>query len=154
MYYVAWIYALDSIPWIGYLRLRRYRQEQVYHSRDIKPHTLDKSWCNSLWLFVGTLIGLLPYYRLMIDPAGNRGGTADGGGATAMLQSWRNEPMPPRVPRLAITLSSSESVARSCSILIWGMFNRRMTLWIHSISRQVQHHSQIHSPLKPTLVLG
>jgi hypothetical protein len=43
MYYVAWIYVLDSIPWIGYLRLRRYRQEQVYHSRDIKPHTLDKS---------------------------------------------------------------------------------------------------------------
>lgn len=73
------------------------------------------------WLFVGTLIGLLPYYRLMIDPAGNRGGTADGGGATAMLQSWRNEPMPPRVPRLAITLSSSESVARSYSSLIRGL---------------------------------
>lgn len=29
-------------PVFGYLRLRRYRQEQVYHSRDIKPHTLDK----------------------------------------------------------------------------------------------------------------
>lgn len=31
MYYVAWIYVLDSIPWIGYLRLRRYRQAQVFH---------------------------------------------------------------------------------------------------------------------------
>lgn len=43
MYYVAWIYALDSIPWIGYLLLPISPQEQVYHSRDIKPHTLDKS---------------------------------------------------------------------------------------------------------------
>nr|DAE95737.1 MAG TPA: hypothetical protein [Caudoviricetes sp.]DAI53887.1 MAG TPA: hypothetical protein [Caudoviricetes sp.] len=34
------------------------------------------------------------------------------------------------------------------------MFTRRMRLWIHSISRRVQHHSQIHSPLKTTLVLG
>ena len=73
------------------------------------------------WLFVGTLIGLLSYYRMMIDPAGNRGGTADYGGATAMLQSWRNEPMPPRVPRLAITLSSFESVARSYNSLIRGL---------------------------------
>lgn len=70
---------------------------------------------------VGTLIGSLPCYRLMIDPAGNRGGTADDGGVTAMLQSWRNKPTPPRVPRLAITLSSSESVARSCSSLIRGL---------------------------------
>ena len=30
-------------PVTGYLCLRRYRQAQVYHSRDIKPHTLDKS---------------------------------------------------------------------------------------------------------------
>lgn len=73
------------------------------------------------WLFVGTLIGLLPYYRLMIDPAGNRGGTADYGGATAMLQSWRNEPMPPCVPRLAMTLSSFESVTRSYNSLIRGL---------------------------------
>ena len=65
---------------------------------------------------VGTLIGLLSYYRLMIDPAGKRGGTADNGSATAMLQSWRNEPIPPRVPRLA-----SESVARSYSSLIRGL---------------------------------
>ena len=43
MYSVAWIYVRDSTPRIGYLRLRRYRQEQVYHSRGIKPHTLDKS---------------------------------------------------------------------------------------------------------------
>lgn len=70
---------------------------------------------------VGTLIGLLSYYRLMIDPAGKRGGTADNGSATAMLQSWRNEPIPPRVPRLAITLSSSDSVARSYSSLIRGL---------------------------------
>lgn len=39
-----------------------------------------------VWLFVGTLIGLLPCYRLMIDPSGNRGGTADNGSATAMLK--------------------------------------------------------------------
>lgn len=43
MYYVAWIYVLDSIPWIGYLLLPLSPQAQVYHSRDIKPHTLDKS---------------------------------------------------------------------------------------------------------------
>lgn len=70
---------------------------------------------------VGTLIGSLPCYRLMIDPAGNRGGTADNGSATAMLQSWRNKPTPPRVPRLAITLSSSESAARSYNSLIRGL---------------------------------
>lgn len=69
-------------------------------------------------IVVGTLIGSLPCYRLMIDPAGNRGGTADNGSATAMLQSWRNKPTPPRVPRLAITLSPSESVARGYNSLI------------------------------------
>lgn len=43
MYFVAWIYVRDSTPWIGYQRLQRYRQALVYHSRGIKPHTLDKS---------------------------------------------------------------------------------------------------------------
>ena len=43
MYYVAWIYVRDSTPWMGYLLLPISPQEQVYHSRGIKPHTLDKS---------------------------------------------------------------------------------------------------------------
>ena len=36
----------------------------------------------------------------------------------ALILGGLNKPIPPRVPRLAITLSSSESVARSCNILI------------------------------------
>lgn len=36
----------------------------------------------------------------------------------ALIQGGLNKPTPPRVPRLAITLSSSESVARSSSSLI------------------------------------
>nr|DAD97813.1 MAG TPA: hypothetical protein [Myoviridae sp. ctkmZ20]DAI84303.1 MAG TPA: hypothetical protein [Caudoviricetes sp.] len=36
----------------------------------------------------------------------------------ALIQGGLNKPIPPRVPRLAITLSLSESVARSYSSLI------------------------------------
>ena len=39
----------------------------------------------------------------------------------ALIQGGLNKPIPPRVPRLAITLSSSESVARICNSLIRGL---------------------------------
>lgn len=43
MYYVAWIYVLDSIPCLDTCACGDNGRRQVYHSRDIKPHTLDKS---------------------------------------------------------------------------------------------------------------
>ena len=66
MYYVAWIYVLDSIPCLdtcacGDNGRRRYTTHVILNlilliSRD----------AIHFWLFVGTLIGLLSYYRLMI----------------------------------------------------------------------------------------
>ena len=119
MYYVACIYVRDSTVVMdtcacGDNGMRRY----TTYTAVLNLILLISRDAIHFWLFVGTLIGLLSCYRLMIDPSCNRGGTADNGSATAMLQRWRNEPIPPRVPRLAITLSSSESVARSYSILI------------------------------------
>ena len=68
---------------------------------------------------VGTLIGLLPSYRLMIGTSWVYAGS---------IVALRMPPrviypagintQPPRVPRLAITLSSSGSVTRSCRSLI------------------------------------
>ena len=39
----------------------------------------------------------------------------------ALILGGLNKPIPPCVPRLAITLSSSESVARICNSLIRGL---------------------------------
>lgn len=43
MYSVAWIYVLDSIPCLDTCACGDNGRRWVYHSRDIKPHTLDKS---------------------------------------------------------------------------------------------------------------
>ena len=43
MYSVAWIYVLDSIPCLDTCACGDNGRRQVYHSRDFKPHTLDKS---------------------------------------------------------------------------------------------------------------
>ena len=67
---------------------------------------------------VGTLIGLLSYYRLMIQPALYQREISGITRHIALIQGGLNKPIPPRVPRLTITLSSSESVARSSSSLI------------------------------------
>lgn len=66
MYYVAWIYVRDSTPWIGYQRLRRYRQALVYHTHGVLNLILLISRDAIHLVVVGTLIGLLPCYRLMI----------------------------------------------------------------------------------------
>lgn len=71
---------------------------------------------------VGTLIGLLPSYRLMIRNqlvyAGEHLCSKDV--PPRYLPAGINT-QPPRVPRLAITLSSSESVTRSFISMIMGL---------------------------------
>ena len=71
------------------------------------------------WLFAGTLIGLLPCYRLMIGTSWVYAGSIVALRMTPrVIYPAGINTQPPRVPRLAITLSSSESVARSYNSLI------------------------------------
>ena len=122
MYYVACIYVRDSTGVMdtcacGDNGMRRYA---TY------PAVLNLILLISRdaihMVVVGTLIGLLPCYRLMI---GTRWVYA--GSIVALRMTPRViypagiNTQPPCVPRLAITLSSSESVARSCSSLIRGL---------------------------------
>lgn len=43
MYYVAWIYVLDSIPCLDTCACGDNGRRRYSTLRDIKPHTLDKS---------------------------------------------------------------------------------------------------------------
>ena len=43
MYYVAWIYVLDSTPCFDTSACGDNGRRLVYHTRGIKHHTLDKS---------------------------------------------------------------------------------------------------------------
>ena len=68
---------------------------------------------------VGTLIGLLPYYRLMIGTSWVYAGSIVALRMTPrVIYPAGINTQPPCVPRLAITLSLSESVARSFISLI------------------------------------
>lgn len=74
------------------------------------------------WLFAGTLIGLLSCYRLMIGTSWVYAGSIVVLRMTPrVIYPAGINTQPPRVPRLAITLSSSDSVARSYNSLIWGL---------------------------------
>ena len=74
------------------------------------------------WLFAGTLIGLLSCYRLMIGTSWVYAGSIVALRMTPrVIYPAGINTQPPRVPRLAITLSSSESVARICNSLIRGL---------------------------------
>ena len=67
----------------------------------------------------GTLIGMLPFYRLMIGTSWVYAGSIVALRMTPrVIYTAGINTQPPRVPRLAITLSSSESVARSYNSLI------------------------------------
>lgn len=71
---------------------------------------------------VGTLIGLLSCYRLMIGTSWVYAGSIVALRMTPrVIYPAGINTQPPRVPRLAITLSSSESVARSYNSLIRGL---------------------------------
>ena len=74
------------------------------------------------WLFAGTLIGLLSCYRLMIGTSWVYAGSIVALRMTPrVIYPAGINTQPPCVPRLAITLSSSESVARIYNRLIWGL---------------------------------
>ena len=79
-------------------------------------------------LFAGTLIGLLSCYRLMIGTSWVYAGSIVALRMTPrVIYPAGINTQPPCVPRLAITLSSYESVARSSSSLIWAVMYRRNT---------------------------
>ena len=120
MYYVAWIYVLDSIPCLdtcacGDNGMRRYTTHVILNlilliSRDAIHMVVCRYTHRSVVLLQADDLTRLPIREIA--------------GITrhiALIQGGLNKPIPPRVPRLAITLSSSESVARSCSSLIRGL---------------------------------
>ena len=120
MYYVAWIYVLDSIPCLdtcacGDNGRRRYTTHVILNlilliSRDAIHMVVCRYTHRSVVLLQADDLTRLPIREIA--------------GITrhiALILGGLNKPIPPRVPRLAITLSSSESVARSCNSLIRGL---------------------------------
>ena len=119
MYYVALIYTCDSVQWVkDAVDTDRHRRHHSTYGM-INIILLISRDAIHFWLFAGTLIGLLPCYRLMIGTS-----WVYAGSIVALRMSPRViypagiNTQPTCVPRLAITLSSSESVTRSCNSLI------------------------------------
>ena len=120
MYYVACIYVRDSTVVMDtcacrYLRMRRY----TTYTAVLNLILLISRDAIHFWLFAGTLIGLLPCCMLMIGTSWVYAGSIVALRMTprVIYQAGINT-QPTCVPRLAITLSSSESVARSYNSLI------------------------------------
>lgn len=108
------------------------------------------------WLFAGTLIGLLSCYRLMIGTSWVYAGSIVALRMTPrVIYPAGINTQPPCVPRLAITLSLSESVARRFISLIWTVAYRRSTrIVFRGGRRDSPEFYKLYSPLKTTLVLG
>ena len=120
MYYVACIYVRDSTGVMdtcacGDNGMRRY----TTYTAVLNLILLISRDAIHFWLFAGTLIGLLPCCMLMIGTSWVYAGSIVALRMTPrVIYPAGINTQPTCVPRLAITLSSSESVARSSSILI------------------------------------
>jgi len=120
MYYVACIYVRDSTVVMdtcacGDNGMRRY----TTYTAVLNLILLISRDAIHFWLFAGTLIGLLPCCMLMIGTSWVYAGSIVALRMTPrVIYPAGINTQPPCVPRLAITLSSYESVARSSSSLI------------------------------------
>ena len=120
MYYVACIYVRDSTVVMdtcacGDNGMRRY----TTYTAVLNLILLISRDAIHFWLFAGTLIGLLPCCMLMIGTSWVYAGSIVALRMTPrVIYPAGINTQPPCVPRLAITLSSSESATRSSSSLI------------------------------------
>ena len=120
MYYVACIYVRDSTGVMdtcacGDNGMRRY----TTYTAVLNLILLISRDAIHFWLFAGTLIGLLPCCMLMIGTSWVYAGSIVALRMTpSVIYPAGINTQPTCVPRLAITLSSSESVTRSYISLI------------------------------------